>query len=99
VLVADEPTAALDAKAKATVFAGLRHATRSSHGDGKNRTTILITHRLANIRYADRIIVLNQGRLAEQGTRPELIALNGIYRELYDIQASAYRDDPQAAAG
>ncbi|MDQ3577718.1 MAG: ABC transporter ATP-binding protein/permease [Actinomycetota bacterium] len=99
VLVADEPTAALDAKAEATVFAGLRHATRSSHGDGKNRTTILVTHRLANIRYADRIIVLDQGRLAEQGTHPELIALNGIYRELYDIQASAYRDDPQAATG
>ncbi|HEY9409662.1 MAG TPA: ABC transporter ATP-binding protein [Jiangellaceae bacterium] len=88
-LVADEPTAALDAVAEATVFAGLQHASRSSSGDGR-RTTILVTHRLANIRHADRIIVLDAGRVAEVGTHHELIAARGIYRRLYDIQASAY---------
>ncbi|MEC3979943.1 ABC transporter ATP-binding protein [Amycolatopsis sp. H20-H5] len=88
VLVADEPTAALDARAEARVFAGLQHASTSGAG---RRTTILVTHRLANIRRADRILVLDKGRLVEQGTHGELIAAGGVYHELYEIQASAYR--------
>ena len=83
ILVADEPTAALDAKAEAIVFAGLQHATRS-------RTTILVTHRLANIRHVDRIVVLDDGRVVAHGTHDELMAADGLYRELYDIQARAY---------
>jgi ATP-binding cassette subfamily B protein len=95
VLVADEPTAALDAKAEARVFDGLHHASRSSgDADRPTRTTILITHRLANVRHADRIIVLDRGRIVEHGTHEELMARHGLYRELFDIQASAYTNDP-----
>jgi ATP-binding cassette subfamily B protein len=83
ILIADEPTAALDARAEATVFAGLQHATR-------DRTTVLVTHRLANVRHVDRIIVLEDGKITEQGTHAELIAHDGLYRELYEIQARAY---------
>ncbi|HVV23584.1 MAG TPA: ABC transporter ATP-binding protein [Pseudonocardiaceae bacterium] len=89
VLVADEPSAALDAKAEAKAFAGLRAAT--SH-NGARRITILVTHRLANIRRADRILVLHEGRIVEQGTHDELMATGTRYRTLFDLQASAYAD-------
>ncbi|UOZ08236.1 ABC transporter ATP-binding protein/permease [Amycolatopsis sp. WQ 127309] len=88
VLVADEPTAALDARAEAKVFAGLQHASTSSRG---RRTTVLVTHRLANIKSADRILVLEKGRLIEEGTHEDLIRIGGVYHELYEIQARAYR--------
>jgi ATP-binding cassette subfamily B protein len=97
ILVADEPTAALDARAEATVFAGLQHATTrtttADHDDRRNRTTILVTHRLANIRHADRILVLDKGHIIEQGTHDELMAVNGTYRELFLIQAKPYAAD------
>lgn len=89
-LIADEPTAALDAKAEARVFAGLQHATTTAHG---RRTTLLVTHRLANIKNVDRILVLEKGRLIEQGTHRELIEAGGPYYELFEIQARAYRAD------
>ncbi|MFD7507253.1 ABC transporter ATP-binding protein [Streptomyces sp. NPDC059850] len=90
VLVADEPTAALDAKAEAVVFEGLRRA--SERSEGGSRTTILVTHRLVNVRRADRIIVLHQGRIEEQGTHVELMALGGRYAEMYALQAEAYAE-------
>ncbi|MFD1044421.1 ABC transporter ATP-binding protein, partial [Kibdelosporangium lantanae] len=81
-----EPTAALDAHAEDAVFRSLRAlATRP------NRTTILISHRLANIRHADKILVLVGGKIAEEGTHSELMALNGPYAALYSVQASAYQ--------
>ncbi|MEV7037327.1 ABC transporter ATP-binding protein [Amycolatopsis sp. NPDC051061] len=95
VLVADEPTAALDARAEARVFAGLQHASTSHDG---RRTTVLVTHRLANIRSADRILVLEKGRLIEQGTHEELIQAGGVYHELYEIQARAYRNGTEVPA-
>jgi ATP-binding cassette subfamily B protein len=95
VLVADEPTAALDARAEARVFAGLQHASTSHDG---RRTTVLVTHRLANIRSADRILVLEKGRLIEQGTHEELIQAGGVYHELYEIQARAYRTGTEVPA-
>ncbi|MGP4020696.1 ABC transporter ATP-binding protein [Saccharopolyspora sp. 5N708] len=97
ILVADEPTAALDAKAEARVFAGLQHAA-GTRGDRPQRTTLLVTHRLANIRYADRILVLDGGRIIESGTHDELIRDRGLYHELYNIQASAYQNGQVAVA-
>ena len=93
VLIGDEPTAALDAKAEARVFAGLQRATQGSRDDA-HRTTVLVTHRLANIRHAHRIVVMDAGRVAESGTHEELMEANGLYRELFTIQARAYATEP-----
>ncbi|MGH3855030.1 MAG: ABC transporter ATP-binding protein [Pseudonocardiaceae bacterium] len=95
-LIADEPTAAMDAKAEHAVFHSLQALRRTDHapGNGANsgptRTTVLITHRLANIRHADQIIVLDHGRITEQGTHEELMTLGGGYAELFSLQARAY---------
>ncbi|MCI2422376.1 ABC transporter ATP-binding protein/permease [Saccharopolyspora sp. K220] len=93
----DEPTAALDAKAEARVFAGLQHAA-GTRGDRAQRTTLLVTHRLANVRHADRILVLDGGRIIESGTHDELIRNGGLYHELFTIQASAYENCQVGAA-
>ncbi|MDQ4093254.1 MAG: ABC transporter ATP-binding protein/permease [Actinomycetota bacterium] len=95
-LIADEPTAAMDARAEQAVFQSLRprrHAgAPADNGDSAavTRTTVLITHRLANIRHADQIIVLDHGRITEQGTHGELMARGGGYAELFALQAQAY---------
>jgi ABC-type multidrug transport system fused ATPase/permease subunit len=75
----DEPTAPLDAKAEHAVYESLRRLAR-------DRTVILITHRLASVRNANRIFFLDAGRVAEQGTHDELLALGGRYFELYELQ-------------
>ncbi|MET9250821.1 ABC transporter ATP-binding protein, partial [Nonomuraea sp. NPDC003709] len=80
----DEPTAALDARAEHALFERIRH-----HSDG--RTVLLITHRLASVRYADRIYVLDHGKITEQGDHQTLMSLNGLYADLYTLQAAAYR--------
>ncbi len=81
ILLLDEPTSALDAESEAVikkVFAEL----------SKGRTTLVIAHRLATIREADIIVVLDQGRVAETGTHDELLAKSGIYAELFRLQFS-----------
>jgi ATP-binding cassette subfamily B protein len=82
-LIMDEPTAALDARAEYALFSSLRSLAR-------DRTVLIITHRLASVRHADRIYVLARGQVAESGTHIELMALAGQYAELYTLQASQY---------
>ncbi|WP_245667534.1 ABC transporter ATP-binding protein [Actinomadura macra] len=90
-LICDEPTAALDARAEHLLFERIR-----THADG--RTVLLITHRLASVRYADRIHVLKHGRVIEEGDHDTLMAHGGLYAELYSLQAAAYgAADPPAA--
>jgi ATP-binding cassette, subfamily B, bacterial len=82
-LIMDEPTAALDARAEYVLFRSVR-----AHAAG--RTVLIITHRLASVRQADRIYVLHEGRVTEQGVHTELMAAGGRYAELYSLQASQY---------
>nr|WP_241720794.1 ABC transporter ATP-binding protein [Streptomyces lydicus] len=78
-LVMDEPTAALDARAEHHVFTGLRDL-------AKDRAILLITHRLANVAVADRIVVLDQGRLVQEGTYAELTREPGLFRTLWELE-------------
>jgi ATP-binding cassette subfamily B protein/ATP-binding cassette subfamily C protein len=82
-LIMDEPTAALDARAEYALFSSIR-----KHAEG--RSVLIITHRLASVRHADRIYVLRGGRVIEQGAHADLMALGGQYAELYTLQASQY---------
>lgn len=84
VLVLDEPTAAMDAGAEAEIFAHFRDHTR-------DRMTILISHRFSTVRMADTIVVLEHGRIAEQGTHDALMQTGGRYAHLFSLQAKGYR--------
>ncbi|MBX9931318.1 MAG: ABC transporter ATP-binding protein/permease [Methylobacterium sp.] len=84
ILVLDEPTAALDARAEFEVFQRFRDLSRG-------RTALIISHRFSTVRMADRILVLEGGRVLEAGTHAELQALGGRYAELFDLQAAGYR--------
>jgi ATP-binding cassette subfamily B protein len=84
VLILDEPTAALDARAEYEVF--LRFAELT-----KGKMAVLISHRFSTVRMADRILVLKDGELVEQGTHEDLVGGGGLYAELFSLQAAGYR--------
>jgi ATP-binding cassette subfamily B protein len=83
ILVLDEPTASLDAEAEAAVFSRFREL-------AEGRTTIIISHRFPTVRMADRILVLENGKITEDGTHAELLAANQTYARLYRLQAEGY---------
>ncbi|HEU0113129.1 MAG TPA: ABC transporter ATP-binding protein [Thermomicrobiales bacterium] len=84
ILILDEPTAALDARAEHDLFARLRALTRG-------RMALYISHRFSTVRMADRILVLEQGELVEEGTHDELVLRGGMYADLFELQAASYR--------
>jgi ATP-binding cassette subfamily B protein len=84
VLILDEPTASLDAVAEAQVFAKFAELARE-------KMAILISHRFSTVRMADRILVLEDGRIAEEGTHGDLVARAGQYARLFEMQAANYR--------
>jgi ATP-binding cassette, subfamily B, bacterial len=83
-LILDEPTAALDARAEYEVFQRFKDLTRG-------KSAVLISHRFSTVRMADRILVLDGGRLLEIGTHEELRGAGGRYAELFELQAAGYR--------
>ena len=86
VVLLDEPTAQLDVRGEAEIFDRILAATRHA-------TTILISHRFSTVRHADRICVLEGGRVVELGTHDELMAAGGRYRTMFDLQASRFGAD------
>ncbi|MEE1756437.1 ABC transporter ATP-binding protein [Streptomyces sp. SP18CS02] len=88
VLIVDEPTSALDPAAEIAAFEKIRALA------GPERAVVLVTHRMAAVQHADRIHVLHEGRLAEEGTHDELMARGGRYASMYRAQASQYRLEP-----
>ena len=83
-LILDEPTANLDVRAEAALYERFLDITAGL-------TTILISHRFSAVRQADRVVVLADGRIEEQGTHEELVALGGQYAHAYELQASRFR--------
>jgi subfamily B ATP-binding cassette protein MsbA len=91
IMILDEPTAALDPESEALVIEALRRLMQG-------RTVIMIAHRLSTIRDADKIIVLKEGVVAEQGSNDELIAQGGIYAELVKIQQRVVNEQSAGAS-
>jgi ATP-binding cassette, subfamily B, bacterial len=88
-VVFDEPTAALDAPTEHALFERFAEAARAGHRNGT--ITLLVSHRFSTVRMADLIVVLDGGRIRECGSHEELIALGGLYAELYELQSRGYR--------
>jgi ATP-binding cassette, subfamily B, bacterial MsbA len=79
ILLLDEATSALDTESEAVVQQALANLM-------KNRTTIVIAHRLSTVMHADKIVVLEKGRICEKGSHQQLLAVDGVYRRLYEMQ-------------
>ncbi|SDU57137.1 ATP-binding cassette, subfamily B [Amycolatopsis keratiniphila] len=86
ILILDEPTSALDAQAEHDLFSRLRELS-------EGRTTLYISHRFSTVRQAERILLLEHGKVAEYGTHDELMAAEAGYAELFTLQAAAYLDE------
>lgn len=85
VLILDEPTAAIDAKAEYDIFNNIfKHY--------KEKTALIVSHRFSTVRRADRILVVDQGKIVEQGSHQELMKQKGLYHELFSKQAEGYKD-------
>ena len=91
VVLLDEPTAQLDVRGEAEIFDRILAATRHT-------TTILISHRFSTVRHADRICVLEHGKVIELGTHDELMAAGGRYRTMFDLQASRFSEETEEGA-
>jgi ABC-type multidrug transport system fused ATPase/permease subunit len=83
VVLLDEPTAQLDVRGESEIFERILRGTRRC-------TTILISHRFSTVRHADRICVLERGKVVELGTHEELMAEGGRYRTMFDLQAQRF---------
>lgn len=83
-VILDEPTASLDARSEYEVFQRFHELT-------EGKTALLISHRFSTVRMADRIVVLEKGRIAEQGSHDQLLSLGGRYAAMFELQASSYR--------
>ena len=92
IVLLDEPTAQLDVRGEAEIFDRILAATQ-------DLTTVLISHRFSTVRHADRICVLEDGRVVELGSHDELMALNGRYRTMFDLQAQRFGEDPGEGLG
>ena len=86
-LILDEPSSGLDAEAEHAVHTGLREHRRG-------RTSLLISHRLGAVRDADRLVVLEEGRVVESGSHAELVSSGGVYARMFGLQAHGYREGP-----
>ena len=82
IMVFDDSLSAVDAETDAKIRKGLMEK-------GKDSTVIIISHRITTLMAADNIIVLDRGRIVEEGTHKELLAKDGIYKRIYDIQSMA----------
>jgi ATP-binding cassette subfamily B protein len=91
-VILDEPTAQLDVRGEAEIFERVLAATREC-------TTVLISHRFSTVRHADRIAVLEAGRVVELGTHDELMAVGGRYHTMFELQASRFTEDEEEPDG
>ena len=91
-LILDEPTAALDPIAESKIY-------KEFNVMAKNKTSLFISHRLASTSFCDRIILLENGNITEEGTHQELMGANGMYKGLFDIQSCWYKEDMEGGDG